>query len=264
MKRQKFKHSIIFGDGTLVNGQFAGVDTYEDFHLVPSSRPTISSPGVETKFVTIPGRDGSIDLSEFLHSNRPAYGDRGGSWEFAVENDWDIDAVEEEFWMTIYPRIFNELHGRRFKMVLKEDDPDYYWEGRITVDSYEPDDGSHSKVKISYALSPFKRRIRKVSQGTVWDNFNFEKDYDYDPWGLSNYTVTSSETIDIWGDGYAFPLEVTGLDGTASVTFGGETVSVASGQTKMIGHAEYGFNTITIAPTGESATLKIDWRGGSL
>lgn len=264
MKRQKFKHAIIFGDGTLENGKFTGVNTYEDFHLIPSSRPNISAPGVETKFVTIPGRDGSIDLSEFLRNGRPAYGDRSGSFEFTVENDWDLDAKSEEFWMTIYPKLFNKLHGRRFKMVLIEDDPDYYWEGRFTVDKYESGDGNHSQVSISYAVGPFKRKIRKNSEGMVWDNFNFEKDYDHDPLGLNQISIQDPWSQNIWGDGYPFPLEVRSINGNASVAFGGETKTISTGQTINIGHAEYGWNRITITPTTVPATFSLDWRGGSL
>lgn len=205
MKRARYKHSILFGDGTLEDGKFVGIDTYEAWHLIPSSRPTIAMPGIETKYVTIPGRDGSLDLSEFLRKDRPAYGDRSGSFEFVVENDFDVDARDEEFWMTIYPNIVNALHGKKFKMVLREDDPDYYWEGRFTVDKYEPGDGYHSTVTISYAISPYKRRIRKYSEGMVWDNFNFEKDHDYSPWNLGN--ITGNYTCNIWGDGYPFQIE---------------------------------------------------------
>lgn len=258
MVRANMKHAILFGDGTLVNGQFDGVDTYEDWHLIPSSRPTIGMPGVESKFVTIPGMDGTLDLSEFLRSGRPAYGDRNGSFEFYVENEFDTDERDGEFWMTIYPRIVNEIHGRRFKMVLKEDDPDFYWEGRFTVDKFEAGDGAHSTVSISYQVGPFKRRIRKNSQHMVWDNFNFEKDYDYDPWNLNS--VTGDQSYSIWGEGYPFQIEATGLSGTTSVTFNGETKTVEQGQTALVGRAVYGPNTLSVS----GGTVKIDWRGGSL
>ena len=257
-------HSILFGDGTLRNGKFIGVDTYEDWHLVPTSRPTIAMPGVASKFVSIPGRDGSLDLSEFIRAERPAYGDRSGSFEFYVENSYDMSSNPKEFWMTIYPRILNEIHGRKFKMVLAEDDPDYYWEGRFSVDKYEPGDGSRSTVSITYVLYPWKRRIRKISQGTVWDNFNFEADYDYDPWELDSYPVTDSATLQIWGDGYPWQPEIkVKSGGPITVGFGGKTAvvtgnSVTSGE---IGRASYGFNTMTLTGTG---VVSIDWRGGSL
>ena len=260
---KRFKHSILFKAGTLEleNGQFTGLDTYEDFHLIPSSRPTIAMPGVETKFVTIPGRDGSLDLSEYLRGGRPAFGDRAGTFEFYVENDFDLQANPEEFWMTLYPKLLSELHGKKIKMVLREDDPDFYWEGRVTVDKYEPGDGNHSEVSISYSVGPFKRRIRKTSGGMAWDNFNFDKDYDYSPWNLTTTVVNGSWSRTIWGEGYPFSLEVLVSSGTLTVAFGGETKTLNAGQRADIGHASYGNNTISI--TGNGIAL-IDWRGGSL
>lgn len=276
MKRKRFKHSILFGNGSLKNGQFKGLDTYEDFHLIPSSRPTVSMPGVETKFVTIPGRDGSVDLSSFLRGDRPAFGDRTGTWEFKVENDFDVDANDEEFWMTIYPRLLNELHGKKFKMVLREDDPDYYWEGRVTVDKYEPGDGSHSEVSISYAVSPFKRNIRKVSEGMLWDNFNFEKDHDHAPMNLEDISLTGSQkTFTLWCEGYPFIPELRVLSSAGSqarfyATFGGKSIKMDGNGTIMtddpnystsLGHAVYGENILTLNGQGR---MSVDWRGGSL
>ena len=115
MIQSNYKHSIRFGDGTLENGKFKGVDTYEDWHLIPSSRPTIAMPGVEVKFVTIPGMDGALDLSQFIRKDRPAYGNRSGTFEFYVENMYD-DFNQNEYWMTVYPKIVNTLHGKKFKM----------------------------------------------------------------------------------------------------------------------------------------------------
>lgn len=253
---ENMKHSLLFGDGTLVNGKFRGVDTYKDWHLVPTSRPTIAMPGIESKYAEIPGVDGSIDLSEFLRNGRPAYGNRNGSFSFEVEND-------HEYWMTIYPKILNFLHGKKFKMVLEEDDPDYYWEGRFTMDQYNPGNGDWSNVSISYNVKPFKRKIRKYSEGMVWDNFNFERDYDDTPVGMTDISVHNSWTGIIHGDGFPFELEVAVLSGTISVLFSGMTASesISAGTTKLVGHAVYGNNTVTLTGTGR---VRLDWRGGSL
>lgn len=273
MKRISYRHTVLFGDGTLYpvgsaehqEGQFMPTvgDAYETWHLVPSSsRPTISMPGVETKFVTIPGMDGSYDLSQFLRKERPAFGDRSGSLEFTVENDFDVSSRNEEFWMTIYPKILGCLHGKRLKMVLKEDDPDFYWEGRFTVDRYDPDDGFHSKVTISYALSPFKRRIRKLLDGMVWDNFNFERDYDYDPWHLEE--VSAGFAQNIWGEGYPFVPEVTLLSGESITVFFGDSGATYHSDGTVegtLGRAKYGWNWLEVSGPG---TASINWRGGSL
>ena len=144
-------HSITFGDGTLTQqGAFAGKNTWTDWHLIPSSRPTVSQAGVSTSFQDIPGRkNGPVDISEYL-VNRIQYGQRSGSFEFIVDND-------HENWETIRSKIVNYLHGKHMKMCL-EDDPNYYYEGRFSVDEWKSEQWN-SKVTISYVVKPFKYNI---------------------------------------------------------------------------------------------------------
>ena len=248
MKRQRFKHSILFGDGTLENGQFVGLDTYKDFHLIPSSRPTIAMPGIETKYVTIPGRDGTLDLSNYLREDRPAYGDRSGNFEFVVENDFDVDARPEEFWMTIYPRLVNTLHGKKFKMVLLEDDPDYFWEGRFSVEKYEPGEGHHSEVSIAYQVGPYKWKIRPGNDDIAWDNFNFERDND-------NHINAGY----CYGNGGVVRIEVTGANSGTKVQFGNEQISLGGRSKAQIIRPIDGKKQIALIGTGH-----LTWREGSL
>lgn len=257
MIRSNFHHSIRFGDGTLDSkGRFKGYDTYEDWHLIPSSRPTISMPGVETKFVTIPGVDGALDLSQFLRKDRPAYGNRAGTFEFNVEND-------NEFWMTTYPKIVNVLHGKKFKMVLNEDDPDYYWEGRFTVDKYEPGNGNWSTVAISYQVGPWKMKIRNANEDMVWDNFNFEKDYDYYPSGINNYYVIGYRLFGpINGEGYPSKMTVRSISGSFFIDCNGVGYNLPSGGAVEVGPLKLGNgNYIGIQGSG---IVAISWHGGSL
>ena len=247
MLHTDYHHSIRFGDGTLVNGEFAGLDTWEDWHLIPTSRPTISMPGVETKFVTIPGMDGSIDLSQFLRGDRPAFGNRGGTFEFYVSNMYD-DPDQNEFWMTVYPKIVNSIHGKKFKMVLREDDPDYFWEGRFTVDKFEPSDGSHSTVAISYQVGPYKWKIRDGNAPFTWNNFNFQNDFD-------QYVDTGY----CFGNGGVVRVEVTGAGPNSSVTIGSETIPLNGRANANIVRTINGRTRIAL--TGQGS---ISWREGSL
>lgn len=247
MLQSNYHHSIRFGDGTLVNGRFGGFDTYEDWHLIPSSRPTISMPGVETKFVTIPGMDGSIDLSQYLRHDRPAYGNRGGTFEFYVENMYD-DPITNDYWMTVYPKIVNALHGKHFKMVLNEDDPDWFWEGRFTVDKFEAGDGSHSVIAISYQVGPFKWKIRAGNDYITWDNFNFQKDYD-----------NCVEPGYVYGTGGVVRIEVTGGDANTAILFGNEVIPLGGRQSASIVRDVYGKVPISLSGTGTMV-----WREGSL
>ena len=187
-------HSITFGDGTLYpaghekEGQFKGVNTWDDWHLIPSSRPVIASPGVSTSFVDIPGRQGAIDMTEYL-TGHPNYGSRSGSFEFYVDND-------HEYWETIRMKIINFLHGRRYKIVL-EDDPRFYWEGRFTLSEWKSESW-RSKITIDYAVDPYKIAVSdNGGHDIIWDTFSFETDND---WYAILHHIQASDTP------YAFAL----------------------------------------------------------
>jgi hypothetical protein len=252
------EHSISFGD--IVTRTSDGVpyedfetlaNTWEDWHLIPSSRPSIAHPNVVTKFVEIPGIDGAIDLTNYL-TGKPVYGQRQGSINFIVVNYF-------ETWETIRENIVMMLHGKRLKMRLM-DDPEYYYEGRFTVGQWESG-SNNSAVSIGYQLDPYKKRIRaNGSTPQLWDTFNFEKDYDY-------YTVMSTLSVDgensyniIAGD-YSFAPVVTWISGEVSVTFGGVTKTLNSAGSETLGRSSFGNNTLSVSGNG---SVKVSWREEAL
>lgn len=163
-------HSITFGTLTLGNdGKFVPAsnrNTWDDWFLIPSSKPIVAQSSVETNFVSIPGRkDGPIDLSEYL-TGGIVYGPRSGSFEFYIDND-------HEYWETIRMRIASYLHGKRMKMCL-EDDPDFYYEGRFSL-TQMTSEAITDKITINYAVGPYKYRI-KDDLPWLWDPFNFDFD----------------------------------------------------------------------------------------
>lgn len=160
-------HSITFGDGTLDSkGNFAGKNTWDDWHLIPSSRPTVAQAPPQTNYISIPGReDGPIDMTEYL-TGGIVYGQRSGSFEFLVDND-------HEYWETIRSKMAAYLHGKTMKIVF-EDEPGFYYEGMFKVPTWTREQWN-SKVTIEYTLNPYKYRI-KSSLPWLWDPFNFDTD----------------------------------------------------------------------------------------
>ena len=77
-------------------------------------------PAVKTRFIEIPGGNGSLDLTAAL-LGRAVYKNRTGSFEFIAENGF-------KEWSVLYSEITNYLSGKRLRAIL-EDDPDYYYEG---------------------------------------------------------------------------------------------------------------------------------------
>lgn len=145
-------HSITFGDK----------NTWDDWHLVPSSRPVFDPPAPKEKYLDIPGGDGAIDLSESL-TGYPVYQNRTGSLEFIVMNDyWQ--------WQEAYSAICDYLHGQSMRAVM-EDDPAYYYEGRFKVSKWKSDK-YYSTITIDYNVSPYKKRtepaVISLSVGTAY------------------------------------------------------------------------------------------------
>lgn len=122
-----------------------GKNTYTDYGLVPVSRPVVNPPGPDYTFLEIPGMSGSLDMSESLTGNIP-YRNRTGSWEFHVEKRTD--------WQTLYSTLLTDLHGQSVSCVL-EDDPDYSYEGRISVNEWKSEK-FNSRVVLEYSFFPFK------------------------------------------------------------------------------------------------------------
>lgn len=250
------EHSISFGD--LVSRTSDGqtyvdfdtiANTWEDWHLIPSSRPSVAHPTISTKFVEVPGSDGMLDLTTYL-TGKPIYGQRQGSFSFQVANGF-------EHWETIRQKIVTTLHGKRLKMRLM-DDPNHYYEGRFTVGQWDTG-ASNSTISISYQLDPYKMRISlEGSAPVLWDPFNFETDYDYsvimsDPIGAGTY--------DIYADDFAFTPVATWVSGTPTITFGGVTRTLSSAGSVTLGPASSGRNTLAINGYG---SVNIVWRKGAL
>lgn len=122
-------------------------NTWDDWHLIPASRPLFNPPKVKTSMATIPCGDGMLDLTTTL-SGRPTYNNRTGSWIFFVENGF-------KKWAVLYSEIMTYLHGQQHTAVL-EDDPDYYYEGRFFVNEWKSEK-DWSQIVINYNVKPLKK-----------------------------------------------------------------------------------------------------------
>lgn len=152
-------HSVTFGDK----------NTWDDWKLIPSSRPLFNPPKQKTNTLEIAGADGALDLSEAL-TGYPIYNNREGSMEFLVMNDY-----AGYKWSDVYSEVMDYLHGKQMKAIL-EDDPQYYYEGRFTVNSWKSN-SDYSNITIDYSVNPYKWSLYdSLDTNWLWDPFNFETD----------------------------------------------------------------------------------------
>ncbi len=140
-------------------------NTWDDWHLIPATRPLVKPPSPKINRIEIPGGDGSLDLTNVL-AGRPTYSDRSGSWSFYVENGF-------KEWSVLYSEIMTYLHGKELQCSL-EDDPFYYYEGRFAVNEWRSDP-YNSVITINYVLGPYKQfsLSTKSTNFWLWDSLSF-------------------------------------------------------------------------------------------
>lgn len=128
-------HSVYFDD----------YNSWDEWHMIPTSRPSIVTPAMVENTVEVPGMNGSLDLSEAL-TGYPLFNNRSGSITFMFINGYGN-------WVERRDSVIKKLHGKRMKIRLS-DDPNYYYEGRITVGDWTTN-RDMSSIDISYNVKPY-------------------------------------------------------------------------------------------------------------
>ena len=144
--------------------EYGSKNTYDDWCLVPTERPSFQPPSFSSNMLEIPGRNGLLDVSTLL-TGYPTYGNRIGSWEFLIYNS-------PRPWYETYSNILNYLHGQHKKVFMEEEDA-YEYEGRFTVDSFTSGK-NYSTIQINYELQPYKISKWSTLEPWKWDPFNFQ------------------------------------------------------------------------------------------
>lgn len=123
--------------------------TYDDWQLIPSSRPSFVSAKPKRSIIDIPGGNGALDCSTAL-TGYPVYSNREGSFEFVVLNDYAE-------WTERYSEICNYLDGS-IRQCIMDDDPTYYYDGSFWVSDWKSE-AANSVITISYSVFPYKKKI---------------------------------------------------------------------------------------------------------
>lgn len=144
------------------------INLWEKWRLIPSTRPVVSPAEVKTNTVEVYGANDVIDLTEFPRGF-PIYGRRTGSFEFYV------DGSQENYnWNSVYTSIQQYIHGRKFDVILKDDEA-YYYTGRLAVDQWKSDK-NWSTISIKYDFAPYKLARQTMLEEWLWNPFNFDED----------------------------------------------------------------------------------------
>lgn len=242
-------HSITFIDPT---GNNRTKNTWDDWHLIPTSRPVFNPPEMKTTTIEIPGGYGALDMSEAL-TGYPLYKNRTGEIEFAVTNGYGN-------WADRYSEIMNFIHGKNMQAWL-EDDPNYYYYGRFFVNDWKSDN-YYSKITLEYDVQPFKLDKDSSYDDWIWDTFNFNT-------GVIRYAkdikISGTTKVTIPGmrlcTSPTINAVVTSGD-KLTVSYDGNTWELSNGA-NVISSVVTKETDITLTFAGKG-TVSIEYRGGSL
>ena len=225
-----------------------GINMLKTYKMALKERHCVQPPEPKTLYQDIPGADGSLDLSTAI-SGHMVYNRRKITLNFGC--GYEIDR-----WAGIFSEILRLFHGKNGKLIF-DDDPDYYYYGRMTISKY-------SRVQtlgtftITVDAEPYKYELYASDEDWLWDTFSFEhgviREY-------KDIEVSGSYTLQIPGtERWVIPEIIVSRDMT--VDFEGKAYALKAGTNKIYGIViKDGEQKLTFRGTG---TVTVSYRGGVL
>lgn len=215
-----------------MNGvSFGDIHSYEDLHLIllPFA-PTPATP--KTSFLEVPGRDGTLDLTEA--NGGVKYNDRVFAFTFVVAPG-DTMTFDERV-----TAVSNAINGVRCNIILDRD-PAYYWVGRCEVSKLTRSRSS-TKIVVKATVQPYKlKRGKTVSDhyGSVDSSINIT---------LHNEKMPSVPQISVFND--------------STVTFKGMTYELKEGTNRIFDIClTEGENNLVVSGASK---VQFSWQEGAL
>ena len=137
---------------------FGDYNTAEDWGLTMSTKK-IPLPAPKTTLVSVPGRDGDIDMTEAL-DGVVHYDDRPASFVFELLDGTPKKRIE------LVNEISRALHGKLLRIIDQDDYPGYYLIGRVSVTDISHNK-AYSTIKVSATCRPWRYAINKVARTIV-------------------------------------------------------------------------------------------------
>lgn len=255
--------------GYIITEEGDSVNTWDDWHLIPSKRPVFNPPKQKTNYLEVPGASYTLDLSETL-TGYPVFDDREGTIEFIMENGYGE-------WYARYSEIARFLHGKTLRAFL-EDENDYFYEGRFAIDSYTPGDSRtnpRAKIVISYRVNAYKWYHQSSTEPWLWDPFNFQTGVIYSSL-FGNLQLTTTQQSKTYNDHIGnipftpnFIIKTSGGQGAklrlVNRTLGFDRTSdVPEGTTNIPNFIFYGDVTLYFQAKSGSGTMSVEFYPGRL
>lgn len=209
---------------TLRGVQFGDYHTAEDWNLIMHEK-IVSPPVPKTNYVSVPGRDGDLDLTEAL-SGVVNYQDRKASYTFLLTDGTHADRVE------LISQIIGLLHGKRVQIIDTDDYPDHYMVGRLSVTDVS-NNNAYGILKIEAVCQPWRYASNQQSKSV---------------------TVAASDgtvTVTLSNTGYKTVTPTITVTGSINLTYGTTSTALSAGTYTLAGlRLTPGANTVTVSGSG--------------
>lgn len=204
----------------------------------------LGTPAVRKSTVTIPSRNGALDLTEAV-TGFPLYDNATHKLTFDFR-----DGTYDE-WVSISSDLRGKIHGRRLPVVIGNDS--YYYDVRASVDSSKLNQ-KYSQVVITLDAAPYKLAQKTSLDDWEWDPFDFETDVirEYKDIPVPGELVVVG---DVMPTGCIFEASA-----AITVTYNGNSYQIPKGRSTvpdiLITDGEH-----TMSFSG-SGTVSVEYRGG--
>lgn len=149
--------------------KFGGLHSCDEWGLILSEKE-LKSPDTKTYTVELEGGNGVLDFTEFFGAVK--YENRKLTFKFIKPQ------IVPDGFLTLYSLVQDTLHGKKMQVIL-DDDPAYFYYGRVSVNEWKSNKGI-GEIVIEVDAEPYKykkdltRQLVNLSGRNLIDNYNIE------------------------------------------------------------------------------------------
>ena len=211
---------------------FGGIHSSRDLHLI-QQKVEVEPAEPKLNLIEVPGADGAVDMTE-QPAGRVTYKTRKITWTFAL--------YPGENWDAKHGQVNNALNGRRCHIIL-DTDPDYYYEGRLSVNKHNVD-GLLRQIEVVAVCQPYK--LKKLLT-------------------TATQSLTTAYKTMTLRNGRKPVIPTITLTAPATLRWKGQTVNLNTGEHKILDiELLEGDNVLEVLAPGGSGRCTITYREGSL
>lgn len=196
-----------------------GIDMLRTYRMALKDRHCVQPPVPKTYYQDVPGGDGSLDLSEAM-AGRVVYERRTITLNFGC--GYPINQ-----WPALFSEILKLFHGKMGKLIF-DDDPGYYYTGRMSVSNYERV-RQLGTFTVTVEADPYKYELTAGDEEWLWDPFDLESGIIRE---YGNLTVDGAYELIIDGTEKWIIPEIT-VSADMTLEFEGERYSLKTGTNKI-------------------------------